>query len=143
MKGHVARAEAEIHAPRSKVWRALTDPDQIQKYMFGSKVATDWKPGSRITWTGEYEGKKYEDKGEILEVERERRLELTHFSPLSGEEDAPENYHTLVYELEENDGTTHVLLSQDNNRSEEAAEHSRGNWEKMLSGLKEVVEAQS
>jgi uncharacterized protein YndB with AHSA1/START domain len=143
MTGHVATAEAEIRAPRSEVWRALTDPDQIQKYMFGSRVETDWKPGSPITWKGEYEGKKYEDKGEILEVVEERRLKVTHFSPLSGEEDAPENYHTLVYELEENDGQTYVSLSQDNNRSEEAAAHSRANWEKMLSGLKEVVETQS
>jgi uncharacterized protein YndB with AHSA1/START domain len=143
MTGKVATAETDIHATRSKVWRALTDPDQIQKYMFGSKVETDWKPGSHITWKGEYEGKKYEDRGEILEVEPERRLKLTHFSPMSGEEDAPENYHTLVYELEESDGTTHVSLSQDNNKSKEAAEHSQANWEKMLSGLKQVVEAQS
>jgi uncharacterized protein YndB with AHSA1/START domain len=143
MTGKVATAATDIHGTRREVWRALTDPDQIQKYMFGSKVETDWKPGSRITWKGEYEGKKYEDRGEILEVEPERRLKLTHFSPMSGEEDAPENYHTLVYELEESEGTTHVSLSQDNNKSDEAAEHSRANWEKMLSGLKEVVEAHS
>jgi uncharacterized protein YndB with AHSA1/START domain len=142
MRGRVVNAETEIDAPRSKVWQALTDPDEIEKYMFGSRVETDWKPGSRITWSGEYEGKKYEDKGEILEVVPERRLKLTHFSPLSGKDDAPENYHTLVYELKENDGKTHVSLSQDNNPSEEAAEHSRGNWEKMLSALKEVVEEQ-
>ena len=97
MTGRVATAEAEIAAPPSKVWRALTDPDQIEKYMFGSRVETDWKPGSTIVWKGEYEGRKYEDKGEILEVEPERQLKMTHFSPLSGEEDAPENYHTLVY----------------------------------------------
>jgi uncharacterized protein YndB with AHSA1/START domain len=143
MTGRVATVETDIRAPRSKVWHALTDPDEIEKYMFGSRVETDWKPGSRITWKGEYEGKKYEDKGEVLEVERERRLKLTHFSPTSGEEDVPENYHTLVYELEESGGKTHVSLSQDNNKSEEAAERSRANWDKMLSGLKEVVEAQS
>ena len=143
MTGYVATAETDIDATRSEVWRALTDPDEIQKYMFGSKVETDWKPGSRITWKGEYEGKKYEDRGEILEVEPERRLKLTHFSPLGGEEDAPENYHTLIYELEERDGKTRVSLSQDNNKSEEAAEHSRANWDKMLAGLREVVEAHS
>ena len=82
MTGRVATAEAEINAPRSEVWRALTDPDQIEKYMFGSRVETDWKPGSPITWKGEYEGKKFEDKGEILEVVEERRLKLTHFSPV-------------------------------------------------------------
>lgn len=143
MTGYVATAETDIDATRSEVWRALTDPDEIQKYMFGSKVETDWKPGSRITWKGEYEGQKYEDRGEILEVEPERRLKLTHFSPLGGEEDAPENYHTLIYELEERDGKTRVSLSQDNNKSEEAAEHSRANWDKMLAGLREVVEAHS
>jgi uncharacterized protein YndB with AHSA1/START domain len=141
MRDHVATARADIQAPTSKVWQALTDPDLIQRYMFGSRVETDWQTGSPITWKGEYEGKSYEDKGEILEVVAGRRLRLTHFSPLSGEEDAPENYHTLLYELEEHDGHTRVSLSQDNNPSEEAAEHSRGNWEKMLAGLKEVVEA--
>jgi hypothetical protein len=29
-----------------------------------------------MTWKGEYDGKKYEDKGEILEVVPDRRLSL-------------------------------------------------------------------
>jgi uncharacterized protein YndB with AHSA1/START domain len=140
MADYVATAETEIDASPKKVWTALTDPDEIEKYMFGSHVVTDWTPGSSIVWKGEYEGKKYEDKGEILEVEPERRLKLTHFSPLSGQEDVPENYHTLVYELESRGDKTRVALSQDGNRTEEAAQHSQSNWEKMLSGLKEVVE---
>ena len=140
MADHVATAETEIDASRGKVWAALTDPEQIERYMFGSQVVTDWKPGSPIVWRGEYEGKKYEDKGEIVEIEPERRLKVTHFSPLSGQEDRPENYHTLLYELEERGERTHVSLSQDNNPTEEAAEHSRANWEKMLAGLKQVVE---
>lgn len=142
MTGHIATAETEIDAPAERVWKALTDADEIEKYMFGSRVDTDWQPGSSITWKGEYEGKAYEDKGEILEVVPERRLRMTHFSPLSGADDVPENYHTLTYELEGRNGTTHVSLSQDNNSSPEAAEHSRANWEKMLSGLKSVVESQ-
>jgi uncharacterized protein YndB with AHSA1/START domain len=137
---HVATAETEIDAFPAKVWAALTDPAQIKEYMFGSQVETDWNQGSPIVWKGEYEGKKYEDKGEIVEIEPERRLKVTHFSPLSGEEDRPENYHTVLYELEERDGKTRVSLSQDNNSSKEAAEHSQANWEKMLAGLKQVVE---
>jgi len=137
----VATAETEIDAAPSRVWRALTDPDLIEQYMFGARVVTDWQPGSSIVWKGEYEGKAYEDKGEVLEVVPERRLRMTHFSPLGGEDDVPENYHTLTYELEAENGTTHVSLSQDNNSSQEAAEHSRENWEKMLSGLKTTVEA--
>lgn len=140
MADHVATAEIDIDAPRDKVWTALTDPEQIKEYMFGSQVVTDWEQGSPIVWKGEYEGNKYEDKGEIVEIEPERRLKVTHFSPLSGEEDRPENYHTLLYELDERDGKTHVSLSQDGNASKDAAEHSQANWEKMLAGLKEVVE---
>ena len=141
MTDHIATVETEVEAPASRVWAALTDPDVIERYMFGARVVTDWKPGSSIVWKGEYEGKPFEDKGEVLEVVPEQRLKVTHFSPLSGEDDIPENYHTVTYELESDNGTTHVSLSQDNNPSAEAAEHSRANWEKMLSGLKATVEA--
>jgi uncharacterized protein YndB with AHSA1/START domain len=140
MANHVATATVEIEASPARVWTALTDPTEIEKYMFGSHVVTDWKPGSSIVWEGEYEGKRYEDKGEIVEIKPARRLKVTHFSPLSGQEDVPENYHTLTYELEAAGPKTRVALSQDNNETAEAAEHSKENWEKMLSALKEVVE---
>ena len=48
--------------------------------MFGSQVETDWQQGSPIAWKGEYEGKAYEDKGEIVAIVAARRLKVTHFS---------------------------------------------------------------
>lgn len=140
MADHVATAETDISASPAQVWAALTDPEQIKKFMFGSEVRTDWQPGSPIAWQGVYEGKEYEDKGEILEIEPERRMKVTHFSPLSGQPDVPENYHTLTYVLEERGTSTHISLSQDNNASEEEAEHSTGMWKMLLDGLKEAVE---
>jgi uncharacterized protein YndB with AHSA1/START domain len=140
MADYVATAETEISASLAQVWAAMTDPNLIKKYMFGSLVETDWQQGSSIVWKGEYEGRTYEDKGKILEIEPERRLKVTHFSPLTGREDVPANYHTLLYELRQYGDLTHLSLSQDNNASEEEAERARGNWEMMLGGLKEVVE---
>ena len=78
-------------------------------------MRTDWTVGGPIVWRGEWDGKAYEDKGKILELEPGRRLVHTHFSPLSGQEDAPENYHTLTWTLEDQTGKTKLTLSQDNN----------------------------
>jgi uncharacterized protein YndB with AHSA1/START domain len=140
MSGKVATATIDIEATPDRVWAALTDPAQIREFMMGSRVESDWRVGSPITWKGEYDGKRYEDKGEILEVEPGRRLAMTHFSPMSGAEDKPENYHTVVYDLEDIAGRTHVTLTQDGNSSDEEAEHSTRNWTMMLQGLKKVAE---
>ena len=136
MTGNLAKAETEIEAPASRVWEALTDPDQIKEYMFGSQVETSWEVGSPITWNGEYEGRPYQDKGEVLTYDEPRELSVTHYSPLAGEDDKPENYHTLVYTLDEQDGTTSVSLTQDNCADEQEAEQFSANWQQMLDGLK-------
>jgi len=140
MAGYIATAECEIDAPPEEVWQALTNPETIREFMFGSTVETDWQPGSPITWKGEFEGRRYEDKGEIVAVEPPRALEVTHFSPLSGQEDKPENYHRVRYELRNQGDRTLVTLTQDNSGSPEEAEHSGANWQSMLDGLKKVVE---
>lgn len=140
MTGQIATAEVDISASPHQVWEALTEPQLIEKYLFGSHVETTWEPGTPITWKGEYDGKSYEDKGEVVACEPERRLEVTHFSPLSGAEDKPENYHRLSYELQPSGDATHVVLTQDNNPSADAAEESRRNWDTVLHNLKEVVE---
>jgi uncharacterized protein YndB with AHSA1/START domain len=141
MADHVAHAETEISASPQQVWDALTDPDAISSFMFGAKVQTDWEEGSAITWSGEYDGNPYQDKGEILEVVEGRRLRMTHFSPLSGDEDVPESYHTLDYRLEGHGDTTRLTLDQDGNDSAEQAEQFAANWQTMLDQVKEYVEA--
>ena len=82
-----------------------------------------------------------QDKGEILEIVEDQRLRMTHFSPLTGEDDVPENYHTLDYRLESRGDTTLLSLDQDGNDSEEQAEQFAANWQQMLDQVKEYVEA--
>ncbi len=135
-----ARATTRINAPASKVWEALTTPELIQQYFFGTHVETDWKVGSPIYYRGEWQGRPYEDKGTILDVEPNKRLVSTHWSPLAGMPDIPENYHTVTYLLQEHDGVTDVTLLQDHNASEEEKQHSEQNWQMMLEGLKRLLE---
>jgi uncharacterized protein YndB with AHSA1/START domain len=136
----IARAETTINATVDKVWDALVNPDAIKRYMFGTTVTSDWKEGSKITWKGEWQGKSYEDKGEILQIVPNEKLKYTHFSPLSGAADVPENYHTVTIELKELQNQTAVALLQDNNVTEEAKQHSEKNWSMMLAGLKKFIE---
>ena len=139
-KDFIAKASTTINAPIAKVWDAFVNPQVIKKYMFGTTVASDWKEGSPITWKGEWEGRAYEDKGVILKIEPERLLKYSHFSPLSGQPDVPENYHKVTIELSRKGKQTAVSLSQDNNATEEARQHSEKNWKMMLAGLKKQLE---
>ncbi|NUS95069.1 MAG: SRPBCC domain-containing protein [Nocardia sp.] len=140
MTDHPATAATDISASPERVWTVLTDPEQIRRFMFGAEVRTDWRVGSAIVWKGEYQGRPYEDRGTILAVEPGRLLRMTHFSPLGGLPDVPENYHTLTYELSGNATATHLSLTQDNNASEEAAAHARGMWESHVGGIKAAAE---
>jgi uncharacterized protein YndB with AHSA1/START domain len=136
----VARASVTIEAPRAAVWRALVDSATVERYMFGAKVASDWREGSPITWSGEWKGRPYEDKGAVLEASPERRLRYTHFSPLSGLPDVPESYHTVTIELSGEGQRTHVTLAQDGCPSEQARQEYEKNWAAMVNALKKVVE---
>ncbi len=140
MAGVVATAEVLVAAPVERVWAALTDPAEVQKWMFGTTLETDWTPGSPISWSGEYQGRSYQDKGEVVEVNEPTTLVVTHFSPLTGQPDVPENYHRLVYHLSGDDTQTLLSLSQDNNADADEAAHSRENWMQALEALRNHVE---
>jgi uncharacterized protein YndB with AHSA1/START domain len=136
-----ATTSVTVHAPAREVWDALTKPALVKTYLMGADLKTDWKEGSPIRYTGEYNGKPYEEKGVVKKVEPPRLLQTTHFSAMSGKEDDPENYALVTYELEEQDGQTLLTVSQDNIADEKGIEGSKRNWQQVLQGLKHTVEA--
>ena len=137
----VAEKRITINASVDAVWQALTDPALVKQYLHGTNMETNWKVGSPITWKGEWKGKAYEDKGMVLAVEPKKLLRNTHWSPMGGSEDKPENYHTVTYELAEREGKTILTLKQDNNASQEEADTmAEKNWGPVLEGLKAVAE---
>ena len=139
-KGLVAEVSSEMDAPVARVWDALVNPAAIRQYMFGTNMVSDWNVGSPIVWKGEWQGKPYEDKGTILKKVEGQTIQYSHFSPLSGQPDVPENYHTVTIELAGDGAQTVVSLSQDNNATEEDRQHSEQNWKMMLDRLKQYIE---
>src|SRR5690554_1957229 len=129
-----------IHAPAEAVWRALTDKKLIKQYFFGTEAESEWKKGSPITFTGEWEGQEYVDKGTIREIDNEKLLSFDYWSSMSGLVDKPENYATVTYEMESGNGQTELTVTQEGFKDEEAYEHSASGWQEILKNLKALVE---
>ena len=136
----ILQKTVNIKAPVSKVWEALTQPEWIKQYLFGTNTISDWKVGSPIVFTGMWEGKEYKDKGTILKFEKGKVLQYDYWSGFSGLPDVPENYSVITFTLSSHDGETTLSLTQEPFANEAALEHSGKNWEGVLRTLKELLE---
>jgi uncharacterized protein YndB with AHSA1/START domain len=130
----------QFNAPVAKVWDALTNPEKIKQYLFGTQTITDWKEGSPIIWTGTWEGKEYKDKGTVLKCEKEKVLKYSYWSGFSGTPDVPENYTFLTFELSPKDGGTNLSFMQEGFHSQEGYDHSDANWTMVMDAMKKLVE---
>ncbi len=137
---YVAEASIIVHASVEKVWDALVSPEIIKQYMFGATVLSEWRQGSPIVWRGEWQGKPYEDKGTILKIIPMHTLQYSHFSPLAGKPDLPENRHLVTIHLSQKISGVLITLTQDNNEDKESCIHSQDNWIMILRNLKKILE---
>jgi uncharacterized protein YndB with AHSA1/START domain len=141
MKNNITgNASVTIHAKQGRVWDALTKPEIIKQYFFGTDTKTEWKVGGPITFSGEYQGKSYHDKGTVLAFEPEKLIKYNYWSSMSGIEDKPENYVVVTFKITPNGNDTKVELTQENIPTEQMKEHSEENWKKVLSQLKSLLE---
>jgi uncharacterized protein YndB with AHSA1/START domain len=129
-----------IDAPIEEVWRAVTTPELIKQWFFGVDTETDWKVGSPLVHRGEYQGKPYEDKGEILRFEPPRVLVHTHWSDLSGKPDSPEHYQEVSWALAQHDGSTELTITERNLPSQKGKAVSEKSWRTVLHKLKDLLE---
>ncbi|MBW4360982.1 SRPBCC family protein [Flavobacterium taihuense] len=136
----VTKTSISVNASPVQVWEALITPKLIKKYLKGTDVSTDWKEGSTITYDGEYEGKKYHDKGIIKKIVPKKTLQSTYLSSMTGKEDRAENYNLVTYKIATHNDKTVITLTQDNNATEKEKEHSTENWKMVIKKMKQVIE---
>jgi uncharacterized protein YndB with AHSA1/START domain len=136
------KSSITIDAPADDVWDALTTPAMIKQWFFGVDTESDWQVGSPLIHRGTFQGKPYEDKGEILRFDPPKTLVHTHWSDVSGTEDHPENYQEVTWSLEERDGSTTLTVGERNLPSEDAKRMSEESWTMVLGTLKDLVEGE-
>ncbi len=71
----------KIIAPTKKVWLALTVPDLVKQWQYGSDLLTTWEVGTPIIFRNEWNGRVFEQKGNVLEFLPESRLKYSLFFP--------------------------------------------------------------
>jgi uncharacterized protein YndB with AHSA1/START domain len=133
-------ATLTIQAPLSSVWDALTKPEIVKKYFFGTDLETDWTVGSPLFFRGEWAGKPYEDRGTVLSFTPMQSLSYNYWSGFSGLEDNPALRQIIRYDLAATHDTVRVTIHQSNVDTQERADHSATNWRAVLEALKQLLE---
>ena len=140
---HVSRASIAIEASSADVWDALVNPATAKAYFFGAEVHSDWKEGSPIMFTGEFNGNSYHEKGTILQCRPERLLQYSHWSDLEQLPDLPENYRNWTFRIESGDLGVILSVTEDNIPDETKRARSDAFWSGVLSTIKGIVEART
>ncbi|NEW08564.1 SRPBCC domain-containing protein [Paenibacillus sp. SYP-B3998] len=134
--------QREIVAAAETVWNVLIDPDFIKQWL-GVTIKTDWKIGHPISFSFSWDGKVFEDKGHLLELEAPKVFSYDYWSGLSGTDDTPENYSIIKFTLLNQDNKTILKLKHSNFCTWTMYEHSDKNWEETLDSIKKIAERES
>ncbi len=129
-----------IKASIEKVWDALTKPALVKQWQYGSDVITDWKVGSEIRFRTEWEGKVFEQWGNVLDIIPHQLIRYSLFAPRPGLEDKPENYFIMNYALSEEEDGVKLEIVKEDDREGAIQEALQGEENPVLSGLKKLIE---
>ena len=129
--------EIYIRTTPEQLWTAITDPEIRSKYHFGSRVVSDWTPGSRFEMVHPgADGPLVE--GENLEVDPPRRL-VQSMVTLWSDDAKREGTSRVTWEIEPVGDSCRLTVTHDQLR-EGASEELYGGWPMILSGLKTWLE---
>jgi len=127
-----------IRTTPEKLWSALTEPEFTRQYWVETWQDCEWKKGA--SWKLMIPDGRVGDSGEVLEIDRPRRLVLSwknEFRPELREE----GFSRLTYELEPQGDMVKLTLvhEMDQRESKMIAEVSNG-WPALMASVKSLIE---
>ncbi|MBX9784900.1 MAG: SRPBCC domain-containing protein [Chitinophagaceae bacterium] len=129
-----------INASKQRVWDALTKPELVKQWQYGSDLITNWEPGSSIRFSTEWQGKLFEQWGTVLEMQPNELIQYNLFAPRPDLEDKPENYFIMSYVLTSDGDKTQLQIIQEDNRPGAVQEEPQGKESPILQMLKNIAE---
>jgi len=132
-----------INSDPVDVWRALTEPQLMNQWMFESEleIITDWKIGSPIIIKGSLEFSDFENKGILLKYEPKRILQYSHLSSLSALPDQFKSYTIIEFRLTPENGQTNLTLTLSNFPTRAIYHHFAFYWIITLDILRKFCES--
>ena len=130
-----------INASKEQVWAVLTKPELVKTWQYGSDLVTDWEVNSDIRFRTEWQGKIFEQWGQVLEFKPFYLIRYSLFAPAPGREDIAENYFEMIYKLTPENGLIKLDIIQENNRPGAVQEDPQGAENPLLQTLKSLAES--
>ena len=129
--------EIYIRTTPERLWGAITDSEIRSKYQFGSRISSDFTPGSRYEMS--HPGAPgLLGEGENLEVDPPRRL-VQSMVALWSDEVKSEGTSRVTWEIKPVGDSCRLTVTHDQLR-EGANDELYGGWPMILSGLKTWLE---
>jgi len=120
------------------LWDHLTKAEFTRVYWHGVSAESDWKPGS--SWNLRFEDGRVADTGEVVEVDRPRRLVIKWRNEFMPELKA-EGYSRATFELEAVAQMVKLTVTHEIDRTGSKFIQAVSNgWPIILSSLKSLIE---
>lgn len=127
-----------IRTTPERLWSALTDPSQMKEYWFGMQIKTEWKVGAE--WQMVFPDGRVADTGEILELDRPKRIRLKWRNEFKPELKA-EGFSLCTMEIEPAGAAVRLTITHTIERADSRFIRAvSGGWPKILSNLKSLLE---
>ena len=136
-----------INALPDTVWMALTNPDKIEQYMYGSRMERPWEEGHPVEFMVNQDGQQLlVVKGWVVKVEPPFYLEYMVFPAQSKTiADVPENYLNTLYIITAHGNESELTVKQFDFSKVAEGENRYDSvvksWPATLEKIKQIAEA--